>query len=292
MPVFPLPTAASAVLAVIGVGSAVLWSAAPADASTASVVVGSAKVVCSSKHDGLASQLSKDIADSLSGKGDSIALAVSDRDTGTTCTYRPDATFDSASVVKVTVLGALLRQAQDEHRGLTQQENQLAHDMITKSDNDSTSALWRQIGPERFQHFLDLADMRNTEPGPGTTWGLTQITAGDQLKLLHLLHFDNEVLNRDSRSYALKLMAQVVPDQRWGVPAGAPENATAHIKNGWLPRATNGWRVHSIGAFTGEGHAYDIVVLSHNNRTMQDGINTLETTAAVINRYLAQDTAT
>ena len=29
-----------------------------------------------------------------------------------------------------------------------------------------------------------------------------------------------------------------------------------HVKNGWLSRATHGWRVNSVGAFTGHGHDY------------------------------------
>lgn len=71
-----------------------------------------------------------------------------------------------------------------------------------------------------------------------------------------------------------------------GVSAGAPGTATVHLKNGWLPRATNGWRVHSIGAFTGGGHEYEIVVLSHGNRTMNDGVATVEGASRIINRDL------
>jgi hypothetical protein len=60
--------------------------------------VGGSQVVCSSNSPELASRLSKDIAGSLHENGDSTAFAVSDPTTGTSCSYRPDATFDSASV--------------------------------------------------------------------------------------------------------------------------------------------------------------------------------------------------
>ena len=55
--------------------------------------------------------------------------------------------------------------------------------------------------------------------------------------------------------------------QRRGVPAGAPTSVTVHVKNGWLPRATHGWRIHSIGAFTGPKGWYTIVVLTQDNPT-------------------------
>jgi hypothetical protein len=95
----------------------------------------------------------------------------------------------------------------------------------------------------------------------------------------------NAVLSPNSRSYALRLMAQVIPSQRWGVPAGAPASLTAHVKNGWLPRATHGWRIHSIGCFTGRG-GYSIVVLTQDNPSMPYGITTIAAIARVINRDL------
>ena len=184
------------------------------------------------------------------------------------------------------MLGALLRQTEEAHRKLTPREVKLTTAMITKSDNKSTSALWRQIRPAGIQHFLSLADMRHTVPGPHGAWGLTQITAGDQLKLMQLLTTDNPVLTAASRGYALDLMHRVVPDQRWGVPAGAPADATVHVKNGWLPRKTDGWRVNSVGTFTGSGHDYGMAVLSTGSRTMDDGVATVEGAARVIHRDL------
>jgi hypothetical protein len=94
------------------------------------------------------------------------------------------------------------------------------------------------------------------------------------------------VLDTASRDYALRLMANVIPSQRWGVPAGAPTRLTVHVKNGWLPRATHGWRIHSIGCFTGRGGGYSIAVLTQDNPTMAYGIATIEVIARVINRDL------
>ena len=86
--------------------------------------------------------------------------------------------------------------------------------------------------------------------------------------------------------YVLDLMARVIPAQRWGVPAGAPTSLTVHVKNGWLPLLTHGWRIHSIGTFTGRGGGYSIVVLTQDNPTMTYGIDTVEAIAMAINHDL------
>jgi hypothetical protein len=58
------------------------------------------------------------------------------------------------------------------------------------------------------------------------------------------------------------------------------------VKNGWLPRATHGWRINSIGGFTWSKGWDSIVVLSMDNPTMSYGITTVEAIARVIHRDL------
>ena len=83
--------------------------------------------------------------------------------TGITCKFHPHWQFDSASVVKVTILSALLRKLQQEHRSLTAAQRKLATEMITVSDNDAASTLWAETGTPSLQHFLDLAGMKETD---------------------------------------------------------------------------------------------------------------------------------
>ena len=66
-------------------------------------------------------------------------------------------------------------------------------------------------------------------------WGLSQLTAQDELTLLTLLTTHGSVLSDTSRGYVLWLMSKVIPSQRWGVPDGAPADVTVSVKNGWLP---------------------------------------------------------
>ena len=157
--------------------------------------------------------------------------------------------------------------------------------MITRSDTNASSALWAKLGHSYIQHFLNLAGMKQTVLGPGGYWGLTQVTAHDETLLLRLLLTANTVLTGNSRAYALQPDG-VIYSQRWGVPAGAPRSVTVHVKNGWLPRATHGWRINSIGGFTWSKGWYSIVMLSMNNPTMSYGITTVEAIARIIHRAL------
>jgi beta-lactamase class A len=261
------------------------WIPIPVLAAPASAA-GSAVSCESSSHPALAARLDRDIDRALRGRVSTVAVGVDDPGQGLTCWLNSSAHFDSASVVKVTILAALLRKAQDEHRHLTRTEAVLAEEMITESDNDAASDLWADVGRADLQHFLDLARMTQTHLGPSGYWGLTQITAYDETLLLQLLLNQNPVLDSSSRDYVLDLMARVIPEQRWGVPVGAPTSLTVHVKNGWLPLATHGWRIHSIGCFTGRGGGYSIVVLTQDNPTMTYGIDTIEAVAQVINRDL------
>jgi len=234
----------------------------------------------------LAAKLSRDILAALAGRADTVSVTVSDRVSGVTCRLDEGYQYYSASVVKATILAALLRWHQETGKPLTAKEKRLATLMITQSDNDAASALWAEVGHARLQHFLDLARMTETVLDPDGAWGLTLITARDELTLLRLLTKSNSVLSDYSRDYELGLMARVIPSQRWGVPAGAPAGVTVYVKNGWLPLPSGGWHIHSIGAFLGHGRDYMIAVLSDNNPTMAYGVATIEAVARVVHRDL------
>jgi len=263
----------------------ILFWPVPAHAAVNQPAASSA-ICASSSHPALAARISRGIQAARRGRISFVAVGVNDPGLGITCRLNSSSHFDSASVVKVTILGALLHKAQVQHRHLTETEEALAWAMITRSDNNAASALWTDVGRYYLQRFLDLTGMTDTFLGPGGVWGLTQITASDELLLLRHLLDKNPVLDTSSRDYALSLMARVIPSQRWGVPAGAPTSLTVHVKNGWLPLATHGWRIHSIGCFTGRGGGYSIVVLTQDNPTMTYGIDTIEAIAKVINRDL------
>ncbi|MCB5165784.1 class A beta-lactamase-related serine hydrolase [Streptomyces bambusae] len=260
-----------------------LAAAAPASAAAPTVA-------CTSAKAGLAAKLQKDITAAMANRKGAIAIGLYDRTTKTTCTFRATSAYDSASVVKVTVLAALLWDAKKTNRYLTQREADLATAMITKSDNNATTALWRQLGLTKIKGFLTAAGMTTTVPGANGYWGLTQINVKDEQRLLSLITAKNTVLSDNARAYILKLMNKVVASQRWGTPAGAPSTVKVHVKNGWLPRATHGWRVHSVGAFQGGGHDYHMSVLTQDNSSMEYGVATIQAIAKVIHKDLVPTT--
>ena len=261
-----------------------LCSAVPADARAAGSDAAALSICSSARHPALAARISSGIQAALRGRSSTVGITVDDRVSGVTCKLHPHLHFDSASVVKVTILAAVLLK---QHGTLTAAQRQLATKMITVSDNNAASTLWAETGRVNLQRFLNLAGMHETFLGPDGLWGLTQITAHDELTLLQLLTSKNHpVLSAGSCGYILNLMAHVIPSERWGVPAGAPAIVTVHVKNGWLPQPTHGWRINSIGSFSGHGRNYMIVVLSWNNPTMTYGINTVQAVAEVINRAL------
>ncbi|MEW2394312.1 serine hydrolase, partial [Streptomyces venezuelae] len=219
----------------------------------------------------------------------SVSVAVHDTRTGLACHLAANRRYDAASVTKVLMMEAALRRAQEWSRNLTAWERRRIRPMITTSDNNAAGRLWNDLGHPYLNRFLRRVGTTSTTLGPHGRWGLTRTTAADQMRLLGVLtgaRHARDVLKERARAYGLRQMADVRRDQRWGVPAGMPRGVRAHLKNGWLPRATLGWRVHSVGVFKGAGRTYRIVVLSHGNPTMAYGVRTVERIAQAVHRGL------
>jgi hypothetical protein len=232
-----------------------------------------------------AARMSRGIEAALRGRSSVAAVTVADTRTGITCQLHPGWHFHSASIVKVIILETLLHDLGVRHRYLTREQITLTTEMITESDNDAATTLWNEDGMANLRRFLDLAKMTHTELDEDGYWGLTRVTAQDEMLLLRLLTVRSAVLDYTSRQYALRLMAHVIPAQRWGVPAGAPAGVTVHVKNGWLPDPVR-WVINSIGVFTSRHRVYRIAVLTRNNPNMDYGVDTVQGVAEVINADL------
>ncbi|MEU6842412.1 serine hydrolase [Streptomyces sp. NPDC046716] len=233
------------------------------------------------------------LAEAVGALDGSFSVAVLDVSAGTGAAYATDAdaTYDTASIVKVDVLAALLLRAQDDGRSLTAQEKTYAAAMIQNSDNAATTALWDAIGGA---DGLDAANERlgltGTSGGDGPLWGLTQTTAADQLVLLQQVFgtADDAVLDAASRAYVQGLMENVESDQRWGVSAAGGDGLA--LKNGWLRRSTTElWDINSVGAVTVGGKRYLIAVVSAGNATKEAGIELVEAVAKAAVPVLSDD---
>jgi hypothetical protein len=76
--------------------------------------------------------------------------------------------------------------------------------------------------------------------------------------------------------------------QTWGVPAVAATGETTTVKNGWLPRSTEGnrWIINSVGRVTGDDVDVSIAVLSHGHGDMPGGIAVVEKAAKLTRQHL------
>jgi hypothetical protein len=291
-----VPVSASPASAALAVAATAATATAATASATAVSAAAAKTVTCTStQHPRLAARISRGISAALAHRtGSIVGVAASDTAEGLTCTLRQSAHFYAASVIKVTIIGALLlKKGGLAH--LTRSQHDLAYQMITQSSNSAAQTLWEEVGVSHVQRFLDDAHMGQTVLNDA--WGLTRITAHDELVLLHLLTTTGTVLSNSSRRYVLWLMSKVISSERWGVSADAPAGVTVHIKNGWLPYpAANDWNINSIGAFTGTGIAYQIVILTKppsagTGQGESYGIVTIQDAATVINRDLAGKTA-
>jgi beta-lactamase class A len=266
--------------------AAALTAGGPAQAgATQTAAASSAICTAPTKYASLATELSKDITAAIRGRSGNIAIRVEDVRTGVECRYNEGHRSHSASVVKATILAALLYWRQRTHTSLTSTEKHEATLMIENSDNDAATYLWNDVGHTRLNQFIKAATMTETELNSGGYWGLSEITARDELQLMRLLTEHNSVLTDSSRAYELNLMNHVVSYERWGVPAGAPSGLTVYVKNGWLNDPVK-WVINSIGAIEGHGRNYKMAILTYSNPSEQYGINTVQAIAEAANHDL------
>jgi hypothetical protein len=135
--------------------------------------------------------------------------------------------FNSASVVKAMMMVAILRRA--EGRPLTDRERDLLRPMITRSDNDTASAIYLQIGDRGLNAVARVAGMRKFTPS--SVWGNSQITAADQVRFFIQI---DKLIPGAHRRYARKLLSSIVGPQRWGVPPVArTRGLKTFFKGGW-----------------------------------------------------------
>jgi hypothetical protein len=219
-----------------------------------------------------------------------FAVAAVDHVTGATYTFHVGEAFETASVVKVDILAALLLQAQDAGRDLTSAERSWAGDMIRYSDNAAATALWWVIGgADGLAQANSRLGLTETSPGQDGWWGLTTTTVADRIRLVDAITDPEGPLDDDARTFILGLMRGVDVDQDWGVSAGARPGETTALKNGWMPRSNQDgrWTVNSMGWITGEGTDLTVVVMSRGHASSAAGIAFVEEIARLVRRVVS-----
>ncbi|MGH9130850.1 MAG: serine hydrolase [Acidimicrobiales bacterium] len=225
-----------------------------------------------------------------------VTLGVYDRASGATWLLAPGLREDTASIVKLQILGAELRRDQPPGAYMSPTDDILNTEMIEASDNDAATALWDSDGGATgVAAFDQAAGLDQTDPSavtyiPGTTlpgWGLTTTSAANQLQMVKAYAYPNDLLTTASRTYALGLMRNVEAGQDWGATGGVPAGVQVALKNGWLPLAGQGWQVDSVGWILGDEHNYVLAVLDAGNPDEAYGIATIDEVSSLVYGTLA-----
>ncbi|HYB16951.1 MAG TPA: serine hydrolase [Streptosporangiaceae bacterium] len=234
----------------------------------------------------------------VAARAGTVLAAVYDLETGQTWSLGTGQPQAEASVVKLDVLETLLAQrGGSSPAGLSASDQSLAQQMIEDSDNDAATSLWYEVGgAAKISSFNAAVGLKRTVPSPCVVcagfpwpgWGLTTTVPTDQLALLRELVMPGPLLTGAERRYALSLMENVTPSQRWGVSGGVPPQATVALKNGWLPLDSAGddWQVNSVGWISGSGRDYLLAVLTTGNPAEQYGIDTIGALAALVWQHM------
>lgn len=233
-----------------------------------------------------APQLAARLEEYLDGRSGSLGLELVDLTRGEV--FRHDAReAECYSTIKVLILTTVLRQAQEAGTQLTARQKKLARRMITRSDNAATETLLAEAGRDEVQRVAGLVGMDHTEIDEGW-WGFWRTVPGDLNLMTGALLSTDDVLDGGRRAQARFLMADVVPEQRWGVFAAEDEEGDAYVaaKNGWGP-LPNGYRLNSTGWVSGDGRDYVLSILSNSPDGFRYGRRTISGVAGICHEALA-----
>jgi beta-lactamase class A len=216
----------------------------------------------------------------ISSRRGGVTAAVLDLVTHREWVLHPAERAQTASIIKVDILEALLHQ----NEPLSESEDDEAQGMIEQSDDDDATELWNAIGgAEGISDYNAKAGLTQTTPNTGGYWGETTTSAVDQIKILKQLARPSKLLGSDDKAYALNLMRQVDLDQRWGVTGGVPHGVSVALKNGWVPLSSaTDWEINSIGWIDGDRHDYLLAVLTKHDPSEAYGIATIDKLSADI----------
>ncbi len=200
-----------------------------------------------------------------------VGFAVYD-DCGRTVGWHEDEAFASASVVKVMLMIAYLRKGDVDDRALRRDEKRLLRPMIEKSDNDAANRIYVAVGAHGLEELARDARLKHFHTQP--VWGATTLTPATQARFFaHIERF----IPRRHESYAMRLMASIVPRQRWGFPPVVPRGWRIYFKGGWTPSSVEGgWRINQAATLRTKRRSIGLAVFSRKNPDKWYGTETIE----------------
>lgn len=210
-------------------------------------------------------QAAERFADSRAGR---ISFAVVDED-GKLRGKHVSRVHNSASVVKVMFMLALLRQPDVRHDALTATEKHLMGPMIRVSDNDAATAIYNRVGEGALYNLAHDAGLKHFTTQP--TWGLSTITAKEQARFFYRLE---RYIPKRHRGYAMHLLTRVVSYQRWGIPPVAPNGWKLHFKGGWSGAPS--WRVNQVMLLRKPPRRFSLAILTREQPSYGYGQDSIQ----------------
>jgi Beta-lactamase enzyme family len=185
--------------------------------------------------------------------------------------YRSDAyrSFRSASVVKAMLMVAYLNHESVRSRPLTKADRALLEPMVRWSSNAAASQVRNFVGNGALAHLARRAGMGRFAVAP--SWGDSQVTAAGQTKLF--LKIDRYVVRRHRRT-ALRLLATIVPGQRWGIGRARPPGWDLYLKGGWGDGS--GEVDHQVALLRHRDRRIAVAIMTADNPSHAYGKQTLE----------------
>jgi hypothetical protein len=183
--------------------------------------------------------------------------------------WRAHRAAPSASVLKAMLLVAYLRRASVRHRDLTDHDRSLLSPMIRRSANKPASRIIGIVGSSGIYAVARVAEMRRFVLHL-PIWGHSEITPRDQVRFFRRI---DSYIPRRHRAYGMRLLASVVPSQRWGIPPAKPDGWQIFFKGGW--GSGTGLVTHQVALLEKGDLHVSIAVLTQFNPSQAYGERTI-----------------
>ncbi|HKO74437.1 MAG TPA: serine hydrolase [Gaiellaceae bacterium] len=175
----------------------------------------------------------------------------------------------SASVLKAMLLVAYLRRDDVRNRALEQWERDLLAPMIRRSDNAPASRMVGLVGESRLKALARAAGMEHFRLH-WPIWGQSEITPRGQALFFHRI---DRLVPPRHRGYALRLLATVVPSQRWGVGRVPHAGWELYVKGGW--GSGTGLVDHQVALYRSAGERLSLALFTRFDPNHEYGKETL-----------------
>lgn len=198
-----------------------------------------------------------------------VAFAVTSSD-GRLRGARGQRRYVTASVVKVMLLVAELERLERTGAPLTSALRRQLALMITESDNDAATAVYRRIGDGGLRALARRAGLRDFLLGPrvvascrcsGRGWARAQISARDQARFMRVFP---DLVSGPRLAFAKATLAGIAPDGRWGAVQEAPRGWRVLFKSG-IRETGLGTLVHQVARLEAGEETVTVAVLTDGN---------------------------